>query len=75
MMSKNKFDDGSYQKLNCTISNLLLLCTGAGGALGGGTAAEFSKYGACLALIDNDKGRLDALVSALEQRGHHKDKV
>ncbi len=43
--------------------------------MGGGTAGEFSKYGANLALIDNNQERLDALVAALEERGHHEDKV
>ena len=43
--------------------------------MGGGTAGEFSKYGANLALIDNNKERLDALVVALRERGHGEEKV
>ena len=54
---------------------MLFHFTGAGGALGGGTAGDFSKSGASLALLDIDEGRLQMAKDNLLKAGHQESKV
>ncbi len=43
-----------------------IVITGATGALGSKTAHAFAEAGHCLALLDNDQARLDALIRELD---------
>ena len=55
------------------VSNLKFV--GAGGALGSGTASEFSKCKALLSLIDINQERLDNLVETLKKSGYSEERV
>ena len=48
---------------------------GAGGILGGGSAVQFAKYGASLALIDIDSDKLEKIVAKLQQNGTPASKI
>jgi len=52
-----------------------VLITGAGGQLGGGCAVQLAKYGACLALVESDKDKLDAMVAKVKAAGLSSSKV
>ncbi len=55
--------------------NKVALITGAGGILGGGCAVQLAKYGASLAFIDNNKDKLDAMVTKVTGAGLPSNKV
>ena len=52
-----------------------MLFVGAGGEIGGGTAAETAKWGANLALIDIHEGRLEETMDKLTKMGVQKNRV
>jgi len=49
--------------------------SGGGGEIGGGTAMQLGKWGACLALIDLDQGRLNDIVQKLTSSGVPRSKI
>jgi len=56
--------------------NKVCVITGAGGEIGGGTARQLAGWGAHLALLDNDEGRLeDIQYKCAEAKGLRKNKI
>lgn len=64
------------EKLNSYYhANFLMILSGAGGEIGGGTAVETAKWGANLALIDIHEGRLQETMEKLTSMGVNQERV
>jgi len=56
-------------------ANKVCVITGAGGEIGGGTARQLARWGAKLALLDNDEGRLEDIKYKCSEAGLKKNKM